>query len=55
MCSVIIVQVQIIIIMVYVFFHYLIHSKEVFDEAQINYMMPRHKKFSVDGKFGNSK
>ena len=37
------------------FFHYLIHSKKIFDEVRINYMIPGHTKFSVDGRFGNSK
>ena len=35
--------------------HYLVHFQKLFDEVLVNFMVPGHTKFSVDGAFGVTK
>ena len=37
------------------FFHYLVHSLKLFEEIQVNFLIPGHTKFSPDRWFGSLK
>ena len=37
------------------FIHFLVHKEKLFKEVIINFMIPGHTKFSIDGSFGNLK